>query len=591
MVLMKQLTDNWLSKLCGMLHGADSAVVFSTKPNEAVLAPTSFWPEDDHDISYAPRAIQEVLAKKRPVLLQQKAGSDAKEVTEDIIACPLFITEKFHGIVVVRMPNRPPLKQQAAVQQIRGAALWFDTINNQQTPAKDKQLITMVEIVASCLEHDRYQSAATDVMTDLAARLSCDRISIGFLHNNRVSVEAVSHSAGFDNKSNLISGISDAMLEAMEQDTNILYQSDMDDALLLTRSHASFADAHEREAILTVPFTVNGEIAGAMLAERSSGNVFDQDTREHFEQITSMIGPVLDIRRREEQWLPQKIATSFKNTLSHLIGPGHLSLKVTTGSIIFILLFMSFFSSEYRVTGNARLEAMLQRVVVAPQNGFITESNVRPGDIIQNNDVLGTLDNKDLTLEYQRWASQLEQLHTEARESLASHERFQVNIIKAKIQQAEAQMELVSKQLERTRLIAPFDGIIVSGDLSQSLGSPVERGQVLFTVAPLNAYRIILKVDERDISNIKTGQQGHLILSSMPRQPFPITVEKITPVSTAKEGRNYFHIEASIGETSEQLRPGMEGIAKINIERRKLIWIWTHNLVDWLRLALWTYKP
>ena len=68
-------------------------------------------------------------------------------------------------------------------------------------------------------------------------------------------------------------------------------------------------------------------------------------------------------------------------------------------------------------------------------------------------------------------------------------------------------------------------------------------------------------------------------------------MEKITPVSTAEEGRNFFQVEAKMNETSDLLRPGMEGVAKITIERRKLIWIWTHNLVDWLRLTFWSLWP
>jgi hypothetical protein len=37
------------------------------------------------------------------------------------------------------------------------------------------------------------------------------------------------------------------------------------------------------------------------------------------------------------------------------------------------------------------------------------------------------------------------------------------------------------------------------------------------------------------------------------------------------------------------LRPGMEGVAKIDIGRRRLIWIWTHSLFDWLRVWTWQY--
>ncbi len=43
--------------------------------------------------------------------------------------------------------------------------------------------------------------------------------------------------------------------------------------------------------------------------------------------------------------------------------------------------------------------------------------------------------------------------------------------------------------------------------------------------------------------------------------------------------------------TSDLFRPGMEGVAKIDIDRRRLAWIWGHRLTDWLRLALWSVRP
>jgi len=35
------------------------------------------------------------------------------------------------------------------------------------------------------------------------------------------------------------------------------------------------------------------------------------------------------------------------------------------------------------------------------------------------------------------------------------------------------------------------------------------------------------------------------------------------------------------------MRPGMEGVAKISIDRRHLVWIWTRRLVNWVRMKLW----
>jgi hypothetical protein len=36
-----------------------------------------------------------------------------------------------------------------------------------------------------------------------------------------------------------------------------------------------------------------------------------------------------------------------------------------------------------------------------------------------------------------------------------------------------------------------------------------------------------------------------------------------------------------------RLRPGMEGVAKIEIERRSLLFVATRRLVDWWTLQLW----
>jgi hypothetical protein len=119
----------------------------------------------------------------------------------------------------------------------------------------------------------------------------------------------------------------------------------------------------------------------------------------------------------------------------------------------------------------------------------------------------------------------------------------------------------------------------------------VERGQVLFEVAPLEAYRLILHVDERDIAYATVGQRGQLLLAAAPESPQPFVVSKITPISTAREGRNYFRVEATLDETPDSLRPGMEGVGKIEVGRELFVWIWMRQAIDWVRLTLWHWLP
>jgi multidrug resistance efflux pump len=213
------------------------------------------------------------------------------------------------------------------------------------------------------------------------------------------------------------------------------------------------------------------------------------------------------------------------------------------------------------------------------------------GDIVRQGDLLVSLEDRELQLEHRKWSTKYEQLTKQNRRALADRDAAQVRILTAESEQARTQLDLLDDQLSRTRIVAAFDGIIVSGDLSQSLGAPVEKGQVLFETAPLEAYRVVLRVDERDIADVRAGQEGALLLTAFPDDAVRFTLEKVTPVSQAEEGLNYFRAEAELEGAPARLRPGMEGVGKIEVDRRHLVWIWTHTIVDWLRLKLWRWMP
>jgi hypothetical protein len=114
---------------------------------------------------------------------------------------------------------------------------------------------------------------------------------------------------------------------------------------------------------------------------------------------------------------------------------------------------------------------------------------------------------------------------------------------------------------------------------------------MLFEIAPLESFRVILQVDERDIAYLAEGQNGTLVLTGLSTEAVPFSVKVITPVATASEGRNHFRVEASVPGAAPLLRPGMEGIGKISVDRRSLIGIWTRSLTDWIHITVWKWLP
>jgi multidrug efflux pump subunit AcrA (membrane-fusion protein) len=233
------------------------------------------------------------------------------------------------------------------------------------------------------------------------------------------------------------------------------------------------------------------------------------------------------------------------------------------------------------------LRGSLQRLVLAPVDGFIATAPVRPGDVVVEGAVLATLDDHALSLEVAKWQAEYDQTLNEYREALSLLDSSKVTTLRASLDRSLAELALAEDNLARSEIRAPIAGFVVSGDLSQSLGAPVERGATLFELAPLDDYHVSVRVPEDDVGLLAPGQTGRLVLEALPGDSLAIVVERVTPVSEVVDGRNVFEVEARLVDSRDVLRPGMQGAAKVDVGEARLIWLWTHDIVDWLRLKLW----
>ena len=50
-------------------------------------------------------------------------------------------------------------------------------------------------------------------------------------------------------------------------------------------------------------------------------------------------------------------------------------------------------------------------------------------------------------------------------------------------------------------------------------------------------------------------------------------------------------IRDRLEDEGARLRPGVEGVGKIDVGERRLLWIGVHDIIDWLRLKLWAWTP
>ena len=463
----------------------------------------------------------------------------------------------------------------------------LDLLNKSDKPRS----LDAIELAITCLEQVNFSAAAIHLVNMLAFHLQCDRISIGMRNGHHVELSALSNNASFDSKTNLIRNMTAAMDESIDEKSTIVYPSTDDAQPIISIAHEQLAKFQGGRDICTIPLRFRGQYIGAICLERPENQGFDDSLVQHTQKISDLIGPLLFVLHQEQRGVIRRLKDFVNDAKINIFGHEKSAAYIFGISLFVVLVFFSFFPSTYRITANVIMEGSSQRIMAAPVDGYIATANKRAGDTVKAGDLIATLDDKDLKLEAIKLKSQRQQLQRKYRSSLASRDRSKVNILDARISQADANLELVSEQLSRLQLIAPIDGMIIEGDLTQSIGSPVSRGDVLYKVSPTGDYRVILNVDESEISQIEIGQTGQLALSAIPAKRLDITVSNITPISTSTGGRTFFRVEAKLKDKNQQLQPGMEGVGKIEVGDRNLIWIITHKAMDRIRLMLWYLWP
>jgi multidrug resistance efflux pump len=589
---------SWLVLQGRLLGGFHRGLVILGPPEKGPFIPVAVCPRGSLDIESLAAVSERALKERKGVVFKDDAGGEAipEEALRLQMAYPIRALGKLYGVAALEIDPRPPEELQSLMRQLQWGVAWLENWALRQEVQRDartrQRLTTALDLAAISLEEEGFQASATAFVTMLATRLACDRVSLGFLKGKQVKVQALSHSAQFRKELNLIRAIGAAMDECVDQQKILVYPEAGETGGAILRAHGALALQSEDAAICSIPFLdKEGKGYGALTLERAADRPFDVDTVELCDSVAALVIHILEEKRKNDRPLVQKIWDAGHLKVENLVGPGHVAWKLAALSLLILVIFFTFATGEYRLTADVTIEGAIQRAVVAPYKGHIYEAPVRAGDVVEENQVMCRLDDRDLRLERLKWLTQKQQALVRYREAMAEVDPAKMNMFKEQMGQAEAQMALIDEQLSRINILAPFRGVVVKGDLSQSLGAPVERGQVLFEVAPLDAYRVKLQLDDSDITFIKVGQKGEMVLTALPHASLPFIVEKITPVTTAKEGRNLFLVEARLEGASERLRPGMEGYAKVEAGRYKLFWIWTHPLIDWVRLKLWSWWP
>ncbi len=228
----------------------------------------------------------------------------------------------------------------------------------------------------------------------------------------------------------------------------------------------------------------------------------------------------------------------------------------------------------------------MRRFVAAPYDGILKQTLVQYGDVVAKDQVLAVMDGRQLRIRL----SGLRAEHNGARKkrdsSLAKTDYAEAQIALSEMNRLEAEIQLLEQQVVNLEICSPIDGIIVSGDLEKVEGAPLEMGQTLFEVGPLNEMLAEVAIPEPEIQYVKAGMPVILKLDSFPFQTWSGEIEKIHPRAELVDNESVFVAHVKINNDDLELRPGLKGTAKIRADSYPLGWNLFHRA--WESVRYWT---
>lgn len=589
----EELQRAWLALQCSLIGDVYAGALVLGSETEGALKPAAVWPDEGAVPTELAEAAEMAIVERRGVVMRQPDDPTGPVA----VAFPLQVEGVIQAVTAVALGPHSDADLQAALRRLQWGMAWIEAHLLRRRSAEQAgvvdRLTLVLDLVAEVVERESARGAATALATELATRLDAERASFGVVRGGRVRLTAVSHSSKFSGRMNLARALEAAMQEAVDQAAMVRSPEPKGLAPVVTRRHQALLASPDctSDMVITAPVIDRGRVVGALTVELRDQAAADALTAEAVEAVAAVAGPVVVRARQEERWLVAKAWASLSSGLGAVFGPRRLGVKLGVGAVAAVIAFFALYATDYRVTADAEVEGALERVIAAPLDGYVVAESARPGDRVKAGDILARLDDRDLRIEMHAWLSRREQHRKERIAAIAAKDRAKTQIVQAQIDETEAQIEMLEAQLSRTSLVAPFDGVVLSGDLSQSLGVAVRKGDVIFRLAPLETYRVALQVDERDIMDIAAEQTGTLVLAALPEARLPVRVRKIMPVTRAEDGATTFRVEGVVEKGAQRLRPGMTGIAKIEAGERRLIWIWSRRFVHWLRVQWFRWAP
>ena len=506
----------------------------------------------------------------------QASGDD-----EYFIACPLDAPDGSGGAVLVYVRRVDQQQADVVAQLLRWACEWMALV-----PSADGG--AALALSRNALGADDADAAFNAICRDLRVFFGGSRVALGLANGHSVALTALSDRDAFDARAEPVAALNAAMNEAWDQAACVSWPSDTPQTVAL--AHEQVGRATQSTVFSTPVATSSGTVAVVTLM-RPVDRPFTNAERTRLIEWAPMLGDLIATRQAAARTAGQRLRSDLRATFKGRFADQPLHRRVLVAAAGLFAAVVLLGQGTYEVKATAELAGTSERLLSSPVDGYLADVHARVGARVQAGDVLATLDREPLERQRRELVSRFEQLTGEYSVALARLDGAEARIKQAQMAQARVRLDHLDAQMSRLDIVAPFDGLVLAGDLLQARGGPVRQGDTLFRLAPQGDYVVRLQVNERDAAALIEGSRGRLKLAALPGAELDLEITRMDGMARSVDGRGVLEMEALIDGDQAFLRPGMKGVARLHAGKARRIWLWTHATAQRLSLFFWRYSP
>ena len=473
---------------------------------------------------------------------------------------------------------------------------------------------------------DLAQTAYT-IANEARAVLGCDRVTVVVCRGRKARVEAVSGQIAAQQRANVVrlllslaksviqtgeplwyAGGSVALPPQIEQPLCALVDESHAQALAvipLIRSRpetsAATSDSHSTEPPETV---------GALIVERINQPGLSQSMRGLIQQVanrsTAALANALDHQRVFLMPLWQTL-----EKMRWFVAARRLPKTVlATAAVAALVTAACIIPADFRISAQGTLQPAKRRDVFVQEPGVVAAVLVDHGDHVKAGAELLRLRSRELEVQLEevtgrrnatlemlralRWSEGSGRPSQDERSKLSG----QYHQLQKTYDSLTAQLTLLEAKREMLTVRSPIDGRVVTWDVRQRLQDrPVEKGQVLVTVASPDQWELELLVPEKHAGYIaaawETARAGRHDLCAryiLATDPAERRAGRVTEVQHTAEVRgeagNTVLVRVAVNPAdlqATQHRPGAAVTGQVDCGRRSLAYVWCYDVLAFVR--------